>query len=251
MTDVSVIVCCYNGAPFVTRALESLYRQSLPLDQYEVVLVDDGSTDGTGDIIQAFRGNPNFRYLRNEQNKGLVWSCNRGLREAIGSYVIRLDADDIFAPTILEEMRVPLSQGITDFVYCDRLEQIAGRNEAQYVRVEEFNLFDLIAIGTMMRRHMVIEVGGYRDLFWEEYDLYLRYLQGSQKQPYYIAKPLLTYTIREGSLCADVEKARAGWQEFSRFWPKTSLGRFNQAFEARIDQLRINPRCSNMRVGQA
>ncbi len=236
MTDVSVIVCCYNGAPFVARALESLYRQSLPPNQYEVVLVDDGSTDGTGDIIQAFRRNPNFRYLRNVRNKGLVWSCNRGLREALGPYVIRLDADDIFAPTILEEMRVPLSQGITDFVYCDRMDQVAGRNEPQYLSVGEFNLFDLIAIGTMMRRDLVLEVGGYRDLFWEEYDLYLRYLQRSQKPPYYIAKPLLTYTVWEGSMSADIEKAREGWEEFSRLWPKTRLGSFAQAFEARASR---------------
>lgn len=226
-------MCCYNGASLVSRALASLYQQTLPLDQYAVVFIDDGSTDGTRDIVQAFRWHPNFRYLCNDRNRGLVWSCNRGLREAVGPYVIRLDADDVFAPTILEEMRLPLNQGITDFVYCDRLEQVVGREEPRYVSLADFNPFNLIAIGTMMRRDLVMEVGGYREIFWEEYDLYLRYLERSKRPPYYIAKPLLTYTIREGSLCANIDKVREGWDEFGRLWPSARLGRFAEAFEAR------------------
>lgn len=234
MTDVSVIVCCYNGATFVSRALDSLYRQTLSQGRYEVVLVDDGSTDGTATKIAPFRGQGNFRYLANETNHGLVWSCNRGLREATGRYVIRLDADDLFAPSILEEMLSSISRGTTDLVYCDRIEEIFGEGRWRYISLAAFNPFDLIAIGTMMRRDLMLEVGGYREVFWEEYDLYLRYLQRSDKPPCYIAKPLLTYSIRTGSLCADNDKARAGWQEFRRLWPFAKLGRFAGALDARL-----------------
>lgn len=234
MTDVSVIVCCYNGAAFVSRALDSLYGQTLPQDRYEVVFVDDGSTDGTEEQVAPFRGHANFRYLANETNRGLVSSCNRGLREAAGPYVIRLDADDLFAPSILEEMLAPISRGTTDFVYCDRIEELFEEGRRRYVSLAEFNPFDLIAIGTMMRRDLMLEVGGYREVFWEEYDLYLRYLQTSDKPPYHIAKPLLTYSIRAGSLCADGDKARAGWREFRRLWPAAKLGRFAGAFDARL-----------------
>lgn len=219
MIHVSVVLCCYNDGEFVRNALASLYEQTFSRDLYEVVFIDDGSVDGTAKAASEYQSHANFRYFRNEGNLGLVRSCNRALDLARGDYIVRLDADDSFCPTLLEEMCPPLDRGDTDFVYCDREEFLADGGEERYVKVGDFDVFRLIAIGTMMRRQLMLEVGGYRNLFWEEYDLYLRYLQRSKKSPCYIPKPLIRYMIRPGAMTSDPAKVKAGWKEFRRMWP--------------------------------
>jgi len=225
---MSVLMCCYNAAGTIAQALESLWRQTLPSDAYEVVVVDDGSTDATLDIAQrSGRGRSNVRYIRHERNQGLPAACNRGLSEAQGAYLSRLDADDLADPEWLQAMCRPLDAGATDFVYCDRLERHAdGREEP--VRLEPFDLFKLIAIGTMMRCDMLRAIGGYRNLFWEEHDLHLRYLLNSGLKPHRVPQPLVTYTIHPGSLTADPDRVRMGWQEFEQAWPDRAWAPFGQ-----------------------
>lgn len=225
---ISVIMCCYNDAIFVVRALDSIYGQTISPERYEVIFINDGSSDETEEIVFPFRKHSNFRYLKNDLNIGLSRSCNRGLKEAQGEYIIRLDADDFFEATILAEMCLPLDQGETDFVYCDRYEILADCNERRYVSLEDFNIFNLIAIGTMMRRRNVQDIGGYRNVFWEEYDLYIRYLLKSDKPPYYIPRPLFNYSIRRGAMTADAVKVKEGWEELSRLWPQNTLQRFGR-----------------------
>lgn len=228
MRRVSVILCCYDEGDTVGRALESVYRQTLPTDRYEVLFINDGSRDASERVALTFSSHANFRYLAHGANRGLADSCNHGLGEAVGDYVIRLDADDRFEPTILEEMCAPLDRDETDFVYCDRREWVRSRQETRDVRLERFNLFHLLAIGTMMRRDLMLDIGGYRRLFWEEYDLYLRYLLKSSRPPYRIPRPLFTYTIREGSLTSNLDAISRGWEELKRLWPSSVLERFGR-----------------------
>lgn len=223
MIKVSVILCCFNGETFVRNALESAFAQTLGRDLYELVFVDDGSEDDTASVVAEFASRGNLRYIENVRNLGLVRSCNIGLRASCGEYVIRLDADDTFAPSILEEMYVPLDRGETDFVYSDRHEIVGNDRLVRYVNVGCFDVFRLIACGTMMRRSLVLDVGGYRDLFWEEYDLYLRYLKRSGKSPYYLPRALYSYVIRSGAMTSDPVKVRKGWTEFQQVWSKAAV----------------------------
>ena len=220
---VSVLIACYNGAGFIAKALESAFSQTLPAGEYEVVLVDDGSTDATEEAIAPYRQRPNFRALKNAGNLGLARACNRALEVAQGEYVIRLDADDAFDPALLEELLREMEKGATDFVSCDRRELNLETGEMREIRIEPFNLFRLIAIGTLMRRELLMEIGGWRDLFLEEYDLYLRYLSQSTRPPVHLRRPLLTYTIRPGSMTADPVRSEEGWRELRRLWPQEVL----------------------------
>lgn len=238
MKRVSVILSCYNGAATLEQACGSLYRQTLPLDQYEVLFLDDGSTDGTEQAAKEFTRYPNFRYVRSEANLGLPKTCNRGLALARGAYVIRLDSDDTFEPTILEAMCPFLDQGAADLVTCDRFERAGSTSKVETVRLREFDLYRLIAIGSMMRRSLLLEIGGYRELFWEEYDLYLRYLLRSSKPPRHIARPLFTYSIREGSMTQDPQRVSDGWEELRRLWPQEILERFGR-LPVRAGQLHV------------
>lgn len=217
-----MVICSYNAAATLSAALHSLEAQTLPTDFFEVIVVDDGSTDSTSTLVGKFRA----RYLRNTSNRGLPASCNRGLAEALGKYFIRLDADDVFAPTILSTM-LPLIESMkTDMVSCDRYELPAHSLERREVRLDSFDIYKLIAIGVMMRRDLLLAIGGYRAMFWEEYDLFIRYLIKSGKAPRHVGEPLLTYTRRAQGMTASPDRVRTGWKEFMSQWPLETARRF-------------------------
>jgi glycosyltransferase involved in cell wall biosynthesis len=96
---VSVLVAVHDGEPFVRTALLSLLRQTV--SDLELVVVDDGSSDGTRDTLAAI-GDRRVRVLRNEEQLGLAGSLNRALDEARGRFVARMDADDAAFPDWLE-----------------------------------------------------------------------------------------------------------------------------------------------------
>lgn len=88
---ISVIMPVYNGAATIKQAIDSVYRQNVPL---ELLVIDDGSTDQTLEILSAYQERPDFHYLKNVQNIGAAASRNRGVHEAHGQYIAFLDADD-------------------------------------------------------------------------------------------------------------------------------------------------------------
>jgi glycosyltransferase involved in cell wall biosynthesis len=96
---VTVLLAVHNGEPYVGDAIASVLAQTYR--DFEFVIVDDASTDGTVATIESF-GDERIRLLRNERNIGQVPSLNRGLREARGEIVARIDADDVSRPTRLE-----------------------------------------------------------------------------------------------------------------------------------------------------
>jgi hypothetical protein len=87
-----------NGEPYIREAVRSVLDQTF--DDFELIVVDDASTDATAEVVEGF-GDSRIRLLRNESNLGQVASLNRGLREARGEYVARIDADDACLPTRL------------------------------------------------------------------------------------------------------------------------------------------------------
>lgn len=96
---VSVILCVYNEEKYVRQAIESILGQTLT--DLELIIVNDGSTDGTQDIIESYR-DKRIKVI-NQENIGLGASRNKGLRVARGDYVTFLDGDDWFSPEALEE----------------------------------------------------------------------------------------------------------------------------------------------------
>ncbi|MEJ7872813.1 MAG: glycosyltransferase, partial [Rubrobacteraceae bacterium] len=93
---VSVVIPCYNQARFLGEAIESVLAQSYPL--FEIVVVDDGSTDDTSGVAARY---PGVRCVR-QRNQGLAAARNAGLRESKGGYLVFLDADDRLLPDALE-----------------------------------------------------------------------------------------------------------------------------------------------------
>lgn len=92
MPKVSVIMAVYNGALYVRTAINSILSQSLT--DFELIVVDDASTDETSSILKSYTDN-RLIILRNSENLGFARSLNRALARASGDYVARMDADDI------------------------------------------------------------------------------------------------------------------------------------------------------------
>jgi glycosyltransferase involved in cell wall biosynthesis len=94
MPKVSVIMSVFNGEPYLSQAIESILSQTFR--DFEFIIVDDGSTDGSPEILkERARQDARIRLIRNDSNLGLIVSLNEGIRVAKGEYVARQDADDI------------------------------------------------------------------------------------------------------------------------------------------------------------
>jgi glycosyltransferase involved in cell wall biosynthesis len=98
MSVVSVLMPVYNGEQYLAEAMESILRQSF--GDFEFIIVNDGSTDGTDRIIKSY-SDSRIKYMNFAQNVGLSEALNAGLAVAQGKYIARMDADDLSAPTRL------------------------------------------------------------------------------------------------------------------------------------------------------
>ncbi len=100
MPKVSVIMPVYNGEKYLREAVDSILSQTLA--DFELIIIDDGSTDKTAEIVNSYQ-DARVIYIKNENNLGISRSLNRGLELAQGEYIARMDADDISLPTRLEK----------------------------------------------------------------------------------------------------------------------------------------------------
>jgi glycosyltransferase involved in cell wall biosynthesis len=113
---ISIIVPVHQVAAHVEEAIASLRAQTLT--DFEALVVDDGSTDGSGDLAAAaFGDDPRFVLIRQE-NRGLSAARNRGLDRARGQFVAFLDGDDAFDPRYLAEMHAAIERDGTDWAAC-------------------------------------------------------------------------------------------------------------------------------------
>ena len=98
---VSIVMPSYNTDGYIKESIESVLYQSYPY--WELIIVDDCSTDNTDEIIKPYLTDDRIRYLKNEKNSGAAVSRNYALREAKGKWVAFLDSDDLWHPEKLEK----------------------------------------------------------------------------------------------------------------------------------------------------
>jgi glycosyltransferase involved in cell wall biosynthesis len=91
MPKVSVIIITYNRADLLSRAINSVLFQDY--QDFELLIIDDASTDNTSEIVRAFNDN-RIKYYLNEKNLGIAKSRNKGISLAVGEYIAMLDSDD-------------------------------------------------------------------------------------------------------------------------------------------------------------
>jgi len=165
--DVTVIIPAYNSMPYVKKALASVFEQTLGMDRIEVIAVNDGSTDGTGDEFDRVAAeHPNVRVFHEPNSGGPARPRNVALDSASGRYVFFLDADDYLNPESLERMvRCADEQGSD--VVLGRLFGVGGRRppKAMFVATQlSTTVFDsrvwwALNILKLYRRELIERLG--------------------------------------------------------------------------------------------
>lgn len=125
-TKVSVIVPVYNGQKYLKRAAKCLLNQTL--DDYEIVFVNDGSTDDTAKIMEDLRKKHKKVRVITQENQGAGAARNTGLDNARGDYVVFLDVDDTFEKDMLKEMYNKAVKTNSDIVVCNGDHNVDGVN---------------------------------------------------------------------------------------------------------------------------
>ena len=197
---VSVIVPVYNQERFLGRCLRSLMAQDFPREAYEVVVIDDGSSDGTGHVLDLHR--ENIRTLRNSVNAGLPTALNMGIRSSSSQFTVRVDSDDYVHAEFIRVLYTFLEQNqYMDAVACDYF--LVDDSETVLERRNCDNY--PIACGIMFRTDQLINLGLYDEefLLHEERDLRLRFMK--RHSIHRIEAPLYRYRLHDGNMTNDAE----------------------------------------------
>ena len=124
---VSIIVPVYNTARYLERCIRSILNQSY--SDLEVILVDDGSSDGSGEICDVFVQADNRVHCIHNGNNGVSYSRNCGLAVAEGGYIAFCDSDDYYSQDYLEKMRDYYCIPVDDSRYCWNFQEVANFQE--------------------------------------------------------------------------------------------------------------------------
>jgi glycosyltransferase involved in cell wall biosynthesis len=195
MPVVSVLMPCYNAAETLSAALDSLARQTLA--DFELIAVDDGSTDGTLEILQDWAVGDRRLNLISQDHGGIVKALNVGLEACRAVYIARMDADDLAHPERLARQVAFLEQHPETALVGCRVRGYPPENVrggfSIYLEWQNSLLTDedicreifvespLAHPSVLVRREWLMRVGGYQEHGWpEDYDLWLRlYLAGA------------------------------------------------------------------------
>ena len=219
-SKVSVIIAAYNGEKCIELALDSVFSQTLPGKDYEIIVVNDGSTDNTPDILRKYEDRIT---VITQPNLGLAAACNHGIAESKGDYLIRLDADDYFHRDILQST-ASILDSLPEYhcVYTDRYEIRPPDSTEEIISVGENNVFDMAACGIMFRKDVFYQIGLYRDILFEEYDMMLRFFDSGLKG-HYLPQPLYYYMINDSGITGRPDYWEEGWKQLRNIWDKEKL----------------------------
>jgi GT2 family glycosyltransferase len=196
--DISVVVTNYNYGKYIRRCLRSLLNQDLERSRYEIIVVDDHSTDDSLHAMSAFTAAGDIKLVVNKKNLGVGGSSRVGVDHARGKYFVRVDADDYVQPPFLSMLYnclrfCPQYVGVScDYFITD--------NEEKILSVESFKENGL-ACGLMLRTSCLEIVGSYnkKKKLFEDRDLFERL---PDQKIYHLPVPLYNY-VKHGQSLTD------------------------------------------------
>ena len=210
MAKVTVYIPVYNYGKYIEKAIQSVLNQAI--EDWELIVINDGSTDDTSEILEKYKNHPEIRIIEQE-NKGLTVSNNIALRLSNGKYLMRLDADDYLdenALLILSNVldtKPEVGLVYPDYYAIDEYGEIIETVRRKKIG-EEVELLDLPAHGacTMFRKECLLELGGYEESIrcQDGYDLWLRFIQSFK--PHNVNIPLFYYRQHPESMTANQQK---------------------------------------------
>lgn len=203
--EVSVVITCYNYGQYVAGCLESVFAQTYT--DYEIILVDDGSTDNSEEQIKPFLQNSRLKYIR-QKNSGQAKAKNRGIQESRGKFIAFLDADDKWDATKLSK-QIPLfldehvgvvfsralyideNDQLLDFILTEKYLQPKIGRVTHNLYMNNFVPFS----SSVVRKKCFAEFGGFDEMLpmGIDWDLWLRLSTGCSYA--YVNEPLLFYRV--------------------------------------------------------
>ena len=249
MIKVNVIITCYNKENTITRAIESVKRQTLT--DFNCIIVDDGSTDNSRQVVlQDIKDDDRFSYLR-IKNAGVANARNTGIAQGQAPFVTCLDGDDGLEPEFLETCYNAISKDHTlGIVYTDVLLAhidsyftVARWPEAD--ESQQFEGFNQVPCCNMFRRDVFERLGGYRQRYApkgagaEDAELWLRFFKLGYKAKKITNEPLFVYNAF-GGLTQNNQYKEVDWLGWHTTKPFASLEEPNNGYAHPITQ-RGNP----------
>lgn len=219
MPRVSICIPVYNLERYIAETLESVKAQTF--QDYEAIIVDDGSTDGSAELIKPFLADPRFKYVHQE-NAGAAAARNTALRLARGEWFAFLDGDDIWLPDKLErQLRLVEEDPDVNFVYGNCTLFHEGGRERLHLRPSALRDGDILewlyadnrvsTLTVLARTRDLRELGGMADMrLVEDYDLWLRLAHRGIKAGV-CREPVARYRLRPGSSSSQVIGMLTNW----------------------------------------
>lgn len=219
LADVSVVMPAFNNETTLGRALASIAAQTLP--PKEVIVVDDGSVDGTAAVAAQWRDRLNGArlYLFRQQNMGAGAARNRALKAATAEWIAFLDADDEWLPWKLERSLAEMgARGLTmsshNLYGVSPAETRIIDSKARFLRDPAKPFLSLFLRGfissstVVVRRADVLRVGGFDPTLRsaQDYELWLALLARPETRFATFADPLLRYTLAEDGITSRVDR---------------------------------------------
>ena len=242
---VSVVVPVYNRSGYVRAALDSLRAQTYV--DWEAMVVDDGSTDGSGDIVRDVAAQDERVRLHRQENQGAAEARNAGVERATGEFVAFLDSDDAWLPEKLERQLDAWREGV---LYSDAyLVAPDGTTDGRigdHVELARGQVFDrllmwnVVATTTVLLSRELLEAAGPFDAALEpceDYDLWLR-LAGAGVPFDYVDEPLAYHRLHEGQLSSDAGVNATAWLKAVEKCAARSSGARRQQLDRRVASLR-------------
>ena len=206
---ISVIMSVYNGEQYLEDAINSMLCQTA--SDFEFIVIDDGSTDGTTKLLQQYRSSDDRIQVLHHANVGLTASLNIGIRQARGEFIARMDSDDRADPYRLEAQLAYLRKHSECVALGSRLRLIDPDGDSlgdSQPPVQHDDIVESLYQGigslphpsVLMRRTAVESVGGYRESFRyaQDLDLWLRLAEIGQLAN--LTEPLLNYRLHLNSI---------------------------------------------------
>ena len=163
LPDITVVVCTFNHGAWIERCIRSLLNQKfIKKDDFEIILIDDKSTDSTKKILKNFSDLENIKIHSNKKNIGLPKSLNKAIKLSKGRYVTRVDSDDyvqrnfLFLSKLFLDMNREYQAVAVDYIKVDNFETVLSKENC---------LKNEIACGIMYRKECLINIGLYNEKF--------------------------------------------------------------------------------------
>lgn len=260
---ISAVLCTYNRAALLHRALQGLVTQTLPVSQFEVILVDDGSTDDTSAVVEAFRRQLPLQVIQ-QPNAGLAAAKNRGLDAASAPLLLFIDDDDLMDPDCLgqhlESHRQHPQPQVAVLGYTDLAAEVAADPLMRYVTGPAGLLFSYRSIeqGQLLdyrhfwggrsscKREFLLRHGRFDPVFrFGAEDIELGYRLAGQGLQVLFNKAAVSHMLRRldfDQFCRRSEAQGRSNRAFARLHPVAEVEAYTGAENARHQWPEVAPR---------